>query len=298
MFKKSFLAAVMSFAFAAASFAAETVALDLNYYCRGNLKLLNTLPEGVTMGARRDYSNKKFAGMCLYTVRIDVSKAQEFELELEVVDTGDKASAKLNPSLAPAKGLVIDCREFSVNGKPAVRQPRKIAKWTGMTSVMVKKGDKIAIKCKLQKSTAAPAKTASASAKTVALDLNYWCRGNLKLLNTLPDGVTMSARKNYSNKKFAHICLYTVRIDVDKVQEFTLELEVVDTGDKDSAALKPSLAPSRGLVVECLEFETGEEPSSLVPCKITKWTGMQSVEVTKGEKITLKCKLRKVPAAK
>ena len=297
MFKKSFFIAAALLVFAAASFAAETVALDLNYYCLGNLKLLNELPEGVTMGPKRNYSNKKFAGMCLYTIRIDVSKAQEFELDLEVVDTGDKASAKLNPSLAPSKGLVVECLKFDVNGKSAIRQPRKITKWTGMSSVMVKKGQKITIKCKLKKSTAARA-SASASANTVALDLNYWCRGNLKLLNKLPDGVTMSARKNYSNKKFAGICLYTVRIDVNKVQEFTLELEVVDTGDKESAALKPSLAPSRGLVVECLEFETGEEPSPLVPCKITKWTGMQAVEVTKGEKITVKCKLRKVPAAK
>lgn len=139
---------------------------------------------------------------------------------------------------------------------------------------------------------------ASFAAEIVSLDLNYWCRGNLKLLNKLPDGITMSARRNYTQKKFAHICLYTVRIDLSKVQEFELELEVVDTGDKESADLKPSLCPSKGLVVECLEFETGEEQSSKVPCKIKGWTGMQSVTVTKGEKITVKGKLKKVDAAK
>jgi len=139
---------------------------------------------------------------------------------------------------------------------------------------------------------------ASFAADIVTLDLNYWCRGNLKLLSKLPDGVTMSGRKNYSQKKFAHICLYTVKIDLSKVQEFELELEVVDTGDKESADLKPSLTPSKGLVVECLEFETAEEPSSKVPCKIKGWTGMQSVSVTKGDKITVKGKLKKVAAAK
>ena len=53
MFKKSFFI-VMLFAFAAASFAADIVNLDLNYWCRGNLKLLNELPDGVTMSARKD----------------------------------------------------------------------------------------------------------------------------------------------------------------------------------------------------------------------------------------------------
>ena len=137
---------------------------------------------------------------------------------------------------------------------------------------------------------------ASFAADIVTLDLNYWCRGNLKLLSKLPNGITMTPRRNYSKKKFAHICLYTVRIDLSKVQEFELELEVVDTGDKESADLKPSLCPSKGLVVECLEFETAEEPSSKVPCKIKGWTGMQSVSVTKGDKITVKCKLKKVSA--
>ncbi len=137
---------------------------------------------------------------------------------------------------------------------------------------------------------------ASFAADIVTLDLNYWCRGNLKLLSKLPDGITMSARRNYSQKKFAHICLYTVKIDLDKVQEFELELEVVDTGDKDSAKLNPSLSTPKGKVIECLDFETCDERSSKVPCKISKWTGMQSVMVTKGEKITIKGKLAKVAA--
>ena len=139
---------------------------------------------------------------------------------------------------------------------------------------------------------------ASFAADIVTLDLNYWCRGNLKRLSELPDGVTMTPRRNYSQKKFAHICLYTVKIDLDKVQELELELEVVDTGDKESAKLNPSLTPLKGKVFECVEFETAEEPCAKVPCKITKWTGMQSVTVTKGEKITIKAKFRKVAAAK
>lgn len=135
---------------------------------------------------------------------------------------------------------------------------------------------------------------ASFAADIVTLDLNYWCRGNLKLLNKLPAGVTMTGRRNYSQKKFAHICLYTVKIDLSKVQEFTLELEVVDTGDKESADLKPSLCPTKGLVFECLAFETDGESSTKAPCIIKGWTSMQAVKVTKGEKITVKGKLKKV----
>ena len=139
---------------------------------------------------------------------------------------------------------------------------------------------------------------ASFAADIVTLDLNYWCRGNLKLLSKLPDGVTMTGRRNYSQKKFAHICLYTVKIDLDKVQEIELELEVVDTGDKESAKLNPSLCPARGKVFECVEFETADEPAKAVPCKITKWVGIQSVEVTKGEKITIKAKFKKAAKTK
>ena len=135
---------------------------------------------------------------------------------------------------------------------------------------------------------------ASFAADIVSLDLNFWCRGHLKLLNELPDGITISDRLNYKQPQFAHICLYTVKIDVSKVQEFNLELEVVDTGDKESADLKPSLCPSKGLVVECQAFEADEETSPKVPCMITGWTSMQAVKVTKGEKITVKGKLKKV----
>ena len=139
---------------------------------------------------------------------------------------------------------------------------------------------------------------ASFAADIVSMDLNYKCRGNLKLLSKLPDGVTMTGRKNYKQKKFANECLYTVRIDVSKVQEFSIELEVVDTGDKESADLSPSLWVPKHLSVECLEFETGDEPSSIVPCRIKGWKRMQTITVEKGEKITVKGKLRKVPAAK
>ena len=135
---------------------------------------------------------------------------------------------------------------------------------------------------------------ASFAADIVQLDLNYWCRGNLKLVTQkLPAGVKVSARKNYTQKKFSHICFYTVYIDLAKAQEIDLEFEVVDTGDKDSASVKPSLSPIKGRPFECVEFEIGDEPSGKVPCKIVKWTQMGSIEVSQGEKFTLKAKFKK-----
>lgn len=154
MFRKFFLAAVTLVAFSAASFAAEFVMLDLNYYCRGQLKLLSKLPEGVTMSARKNYSQKKFAKLCLYTLRIDVSKVQELEFEIEVVDTEGKESAKLNPSLSPQKGLAVECLEFEAGGEPSSKVPCKITRWTGMQSLMVAEGEKIAFKLKLKKAAA------------------------------------------------------------------------------------------------------------------------------------------------
>ena len=136
---------------------------------------------------------------------------------------------------------------------------------------------------------------AAFAADIVSLDLNYKCRGNLKLLSELPDGITMSARKDYRQKKFADECLYTVRIDVNKVKDFELKLEVVDTGTKESAELSPSLWIPKNLSVECTEFETGDEPSSQVPCRFNGWKRMQTITVTKGDKFTVKAKF-KVPA--
>jgi len=139
---------------------------------------------------------------------------------------------------------------------------------------------------------------ASFAADIVHLDLNYWCRGNLKLLTEkLPAGVKVSARKNYKPKKFAHICYYTIDVDLAKVQEISLEFEVVDTGDKDTASLKPSMSPLKGQSFECLEFEIDEEPSGKAPCKIAKWTQMGSINVSSGDKFTIKAKFKKPAAA-
>ena len=300
--KKFCLAAAMFFAFAAASFAADIVHIDLNYWCRGNLKLLTAkLPAGVKVSGRRDYSNPKFAKICLYTIDVDLAKVQEIDLEFEVVDTGDETSAKLNPSLSPLKGRSFECVEFEIDGEPSAKAPCKVIKWTQMGSINVSAGDKFTVKAKFKKPGAAQSAVSAASfaADIARIDLNYYCRGNLKCLTKLPAGVKLTARKNYTNKKikdYDKICYYSISIDLAKAQEIELEFEVVDTGDKADAKLNPSLSPLRGQSFECIEFEIADEPSDKAPCKIDKWTHMGSIKVSAGEKFTIKAKFKKPEA--
>ena len=135
-----------------------------------------------------------------------------------------------------------------------------------------------------------------------SIDLNYWCRGELKLLTEkLPEGVTVSARKNYSQKKFAHICYYKINVNLEKVQEFELEFEVISVGeDKEVAKLVPSVSPIRDPkdgkkpVVECLEFECCDEASTLVPGKFRKWTSLYpgGCMMKVGDKFVIKGKFK------
>ena len=140
----------------------------------------------------------------------------------------------------------------------------------------------------------------SFAAPNARIDLNYYCRGQLKLLTgKLPPGIRVSDRRDYSNPKHSKICYYAIDVDLAVTQEVNLEFEVVDTEGKDSVKLDPSLSCARGQSYECLEFEVGDEPSAQVPCKITKWRSMIKgfLFVSQGEKFTVKAKFKK-PAGK
>ena len=136
---------------------------------------------------------------------------------------------------------------------------------------------------------------ASFAGPIARIDLNYYCRGNIRLLTKkLPAGVKFLGRRNYSNPKHAKICYFPIEVDLAKVQEINLEFEVVDTEGKDSVKLDPSLSVKPGQSYECLEFEAGDEPSVSVPCKITKWKSMIKgfIFVSQGEKFTVKAKFK------
>ena len=144
---------------------------------------------------------------------------------------------------------------------------------------------------------------ASFATDYVRVDLNFWCNGNLKCLSKSAPGIQITGRRKYSNPKYANICYYSITINLEKAQEIDLVYEVVDTGDADSAVVKPSIEPirlidgkrSKEKAVECLEFEFDGEPSPLVPCTVTGWKGLNvPVTVSAGSKITIKAKFKKV----
>ena len=156
--KKCLLAFAMLFAFAAASHAKPIARLDLNYYCRGQLRLLTPqLPPGVTVAGPLKYSNPKHSKICYYAIGIDLAKTREIELEFEVVDTEGKDTVKLDPSLSVGgKGQSYECLSFEVADEPSARGPRRISKWTSMIKgfVFVSKGEKFTVKAKFKRPAA------------------------------------------------------------------------------------------------------------------------------------------------
>ena len=160
--KKFFLAAVTLCAFAAASFATDYARIDLNYYCRGNLKCVSPKKAGVQIVPKRDYPNGRHPDKCYYSITVNLDKTQEVEIEYEVVDTGDKDSAVVKPSIDPVrvvggkkvKNASVECLELEINDTSSPLTPCKVTKWTGMlggSGIRVVAGDRIILKAKFKK---------------------------------------------------------------------------------------------------------------------------------------------------
>ena len=157
---KKFLTAAALFVFAAASFATDYVRIDLNYYCRGNLKCLSPKQKGIQIVQRRDYPNGKHPDKCYYSITVNLDVVQEVDLVYEVVDTGDKNSAVIKTSLEPIRIVggkrsadrAIECLELQVDDEISSLTPCVVTGWKNMeTTVVVSKGDKISIKGKFKK---------------------------------------------------------------------------------------------------------------------------------------------------
>ena len=159
--KNFFLAAVTLCAFAAASFADDYVRIDLNFYCRGNLKCLSPKKAGVQIVPRRDYPNGKHPDKCYYSITVNLEKTQEVELVYEVLDTGDRDSAFIKPSIDPIRLIggkrdphpSVECLEFQIDDKTSLITPCVATGWKGLeVPITVSKGDKITVKAKFKKS--------------------------------------------------------------------------------------------------------------------------------------------------
>ena len=156
MFKKSFAALLLVFCGAVPAFAANVIAMDLNFYTKdgGTVKVVGNLPDGVTMGRKIRFGNPKLKGFA-YPVRIDFDKVKSVDLKF-VVSSG---SGKIAPSLC---GIVIDsegkmigkfvfkCTKLEFCDEDSPRElPMIIEKWINMFppwGVPVIEGDTVTVK--------------------------------------------------------------------------------------------------------------------------------------------------------
>ena len=156
MFRKFFVAMLLVAGGAVSAFAANVIAMDLNFYTKdgGTVKPVGELPAGVTMGRKIRFSNPKLKGFA-YPVRIDFDKVKSIELKF-VVSAG---SGKLAPSLfgmvTDAEGkmtgkFVFRCTKLEFADEDSPRDlPMTIEKWINMFppwGVPVTEGDIITVK--------------------------------------------------------------------------------------------------------------------------------------------------------
>ena len=153
MFKKMFLAGVLTLAFAAASFAADTLGMSLNFYSdSGKIAPVGELPAGVTMNKPIKFPAKSKLKGYAWPVLIEIDKAPEINLEFKVEGSGELV-VSLNPEIWVAgKGIVsrmtVKCIKFVLNGRPNKKVPFTFSKWTKATprGIMVEDGDTVSIK--------------------------------------------------------------------------------------------------------------------------------------------------------
>ena len=159
MLKKFFLAAAL-FAFSAASFATDYVRIDLNYYCRGQLRCISPRRAGVQIVPRRDYPNGRHPDKCYYSITVNLEVTQEIELVYEVVDTGELPSAVIKPSIEPIRLIggkrdpnrAVECLEFRIDSETSPITPCVATGWKALEApITVSKGDKITIRAKFKK---------------------------------------------------------------------------------------------------------------------------------------------------
>ena len=156
MFRKSLAAMLLVICGAVPAFAANVIAMDLNFYTKdgGTVKAVGKLPDGVTMGRKIRFSNPKLKGFA-YPVRIDFDKVKSIDLKF-VVSAG---SGKIAPSLCGmvtradgtmAGKFVFKCTklEFCDEDTPKTL-PFTVDKWINMFppwGVPVTEGDTVTVK--------------------------------------------------------------------------------------------------------------------------------------------------------
>ena len=134
--KKLLLAGLLVWGFTAVLNAAPVVRIDFpcqNFW--GQLECLDELPDGVWIGERKTFYDKKRKGYT-FPVFVDLAKATEFELTFKFEGQG---MARMAPALT---GYADDDRkemtdlqvvEFSVDGDKSSKVPAVFNNWFSMT---------------------------------------------------------------------------------------------------------------------------------------------------------------------
>ena len=154
MLKKLLLGSVLALMVSAGAFAADVLAMSLNFYDNdGNVTPAGDFPAGVLMKKRIRFSNKKLPGYA-YPIAIEIDRAPEIELSFTVKGEGEFV-VSVNPVIWEGGKIVskmkVKCTEFVLNGQPRKVLPVTFDKWTAIGKVLVKDGDTVTIKAAFEK---------------------------------------------------------------------------------------------------------------------------------------------------
>jgi hypothetical protein len=156
MFKKILLAGVFALATAVGAFAADTLAMSLNFYSdNGKIAPVGDFPAGVLMGKPVKFANKKLKGYA-WPVTVEIDRAPSIELTFKIKGSGELV-VSLNPEIwVSGKGIVsrmtVKCTEFVLDGRPNKKVPFTFSKWTKASrGIMVEDGDVITVKATFEK---------------------------------------------------------------------------------------------------------------------------------------------------
>lgn len=165
MSKKILLAGVFALLISVGAFAADTLAMSLNFYsAKGVIAPEGEFPAGVLMGKPIKFPAKSKLPGYAWPLAIEIDRAPSIELQFKVKGSGNLV-VSLNPEIwRKGEGIVsrmtVKCTEFTMNVKPkrqkaftfGLQEPLTFSKWTKATrEIMVEDGDVITIKATFEK---------------------------------------------------------------------------------------------------------------------------------------------------
>ena len=154
MFRKILLAGVCALMFSAGAFAADVLAMSLNFHDDdGNITVAGDLPAGVMMKKRIRFSNEKLKGYA-YPLAIEIDRAPSVDLTFKITGQGEFV-VSVNPIIweggKEVSRMKVKCTEFVLNGKPRKAGAFTFEKWFPAGKLKVKDGDMVTIKATFEK---------------------------------------------------------------------------------------------------------------------------------------------------